>query len=326
MTQLHQELSDAELIGELLRLDAQRGLSLHEYPRLTEGVPFRLMTGIFSAGVNARVEKGDHLYRRVTVGISDNGTEVTVIDPLTRQRRTMLNFASNSYFGLGKHPQVIRAVSDALATYGTGPAGSPMLNGTTELHVKLEDRIARWLEKKRRWSCRQATWLMAGRRWWCGRATFSSGTKGCTPAFRRGGMKALETMRGINDRARRVVTHVFHHNNVQQLGDILRRFRKGTGCTAGNGDEVGPKASIWIAVEGVYSMDGDLAPLPEIARLAAEYQAFLVVDDAHGEGVLGGGRGIEHHFAEPAPTFLTVGTLGKAFASGGGGFIAGPGM
>ena len=71
-------------------------------------------------------------------------------------------------------------------------------------------------------------------------------------------------------------------------------------------------------------MDGDLAPLPEIARVAEEYEAFVVVDDAHGEGVLGRGRGIEHHFAEPSPTFLTVGTLGKAFASGGGGFIAGP--
>ena len=58
--------------------------------------------------------------------------------------------------------------------------------------------------------------------------------------------------------------------------------------------------------------------------MAADYEAFVVVDDAHGEGVLGGGRGIEHHFAKPASTFLTVGTLGKAFASGGGGFIAGP--
>jgi glycine C-acetyltransferase len=71
-------------------------------------------------------------------------------------------------------------------------------------------------------------------------------------------------------------------------------------------------------------MEGDLAPLPEMAKLAQQYDAFLVVDDAHGEGILGRGKGVEHHFDEPSPTFLTVGTLGKAFAGGGGGFIAGP--
>src|SRR5262249_35419842 len=100
--------------------------------------------------------------------------------------------------------------------------------------------------------------------------------------------------------------------------------RKHTGYRSPEFPELPPRRSIWIAVEGVYSMDGDLAPLPEMARLAEEYDAFLVVDDAHGEGILGRGRGIEHHFSEPAATFLTTGTLGKAFASGGGGFIAGP--
>jgi glycine C-acetyltransferase len=319
------DTSDAtDLISQLLELDAKKGLSLHEYRRLTETVPFRVMTGIFSAGVDARVEKGDHLYRRVTTGISEDGTEVTVIDPLTGQPRTMLNFASNSYFGLGKHPEVLRAVSEALAIYGTGPAGSPMLNGTTALHAALEARIAQRLEK-------EAAML------------FSSGylangwpavvvrpgdlfvwDERLHASLQEGGMKALETMQGLNDPHRKVVTHVFHHNNVGQLANILRRFRRSTGYMPQGADGIGPQASIWIAVEGVYSMDGDLAPLPEIARVAEEYEAFLVVDDAHGEGVLGGGKGVEHHFAQPAPTFLTVGTLGKAFASGGGGFIAGP--
>ena len=118
--------------------------------------------------------------------------------------------------------------------------------------------------------------------------------------------------------------HAFRHNDFRRLGDIVRRFRKGTGYPPKDLRETPPRESVWIAVEGVYSMDGDLAPLPEIAKLAEQYGAFVVVDDAHGEGVLGRGRGIEHHFSEPSPTFLTVGTLGKATASGGGGFIAGP--
>jgi glycine C-acetyltransferase len=311
------------LVARLLDLDAKKGLSLHEYRRLTEEVPFRLMTGIFSAGVDARVEKGDHLYRRVTTAISDDGTEVTVIDPLTREPRTMLNFASNSYFGLGKHPEVLRAVSEALAVYGTGPAGSPMLNGTTELHARLEDRIARWLGKEAAMVF-SSGYLANG---WPGVVVRPGDLfvwdERLHASVQQNGMKLLETMRGINDPSRRVITHVFHHNDVRQLSDILRRFRNSTGY-APNGDGSPPQASIWIAVEGVYSMDGDLAPLPEIARAAEEYEAFVVVDDAHGEGVLGGGKGIEHHFAEPAPTFLTVGTLGKAFAAGGGGFIAGP--
>ncbi len=138
----------SDLVQELLELDGQEAFSLLEYRRRTERIPFEIMAGIFSAGVDARIERGDHLYRRVVTGISDDGTEVTLIDPITRQERTMLSFASNSYLGLGKHPHVLRSISEALAIYGTGPAGSPMLNGTTELHARLEKRIAQWLGKE----------------------------------------------------------------------------------------------------------------------------------------------------------------------------------
>jgi glycine C-acetyltransferase len=313
-----------DLVQELLELDGQEAFSLLEYRKRTEQVPFEIMAGIFSAGVDARIERGDHLYRRVVTGISDDTTEVTVIDPITHQKRTMVNFASNSYLGLGKHPQVLRAIAEALAIYGTGPAGSPMLNGTTELHARLEERIADWLGKE--------TAML-----------FSSGylangwpavqvrpgdlfvwDERLHASLQEGGMKALATMRGIQNSNERVVSHVFRHNSLRQLESILRRFRGSNGHSTKNACEICSAASIWIAIEGVYSMEGDLAPLPEMARLAQQYDAFLVVDDAHGEGILGRGKGIEHHFAEPSPTFLTVGTLGKAFAGGGGGFIAGP--
>jgi glycine C-acetyltransferase len=314
----------ADLVQQLLELDGQEAFSLLEYRRRTEQVPFEVMAGIFSAGVDARVERGDHLYRRVVTGISDDGSEVTVIDPITRQKRTMLNFASNSYLGLGKHPHVLRTISEALAIYGTGPAGSPMLNGTTELHARLEKRIADWLGKE-------------------AAMVFSSGylangwpavlvrpgdlfvwDERLHASLQEGPMKVLMTMRGLQDSTQRVTSHVFRHNNLRQLEGILRRFRANNG-DSGNGDgEVPSTASVWIAVEGVYSMEGDVVPLPEMAKLARQYDAFLVVDDAHGEGILGRGKGVEHHFDEPAPTFLTIGTLGKAFAGGGGGFIAGP--
>lgn len=321
---MSQTIESNDIFAELLELDGKNAISLPEYRRRTEPVPFQVMTAIFTAGVDARIQRGDHLYRRVTTAVSADCTEVTVIDPLTRQPRQMLNFASNSYLGLGKHPKVIAAIAEALATYGTGPAGSPMLNGTTELHLKLEQRLARWLGK-------EAAML------------FSSGylangwpavvvrpgdlfvwDERLHASLQMGAMKALATMRGIHNIDERVVTHVFHHNDMRQLRNIIRRFRKATGYQPQGPRFVPPRESVWIAVEGVYSMDGDLARLPEIAEIAQEYDAFLVVDDAHGEGILGGGRGIEHHFSAPAATFLTVGTLGKAFASGGGGFVAGP--
>jgi glycine C-acetyltransferase len=311
-------------VDELLDVDRKNAFSLIEYRKRTESFPFRVMTKIFSAGVDARVERGDHLYRRVTTGISDDGTEVTVIDPITREQRTMLNFASNSYLGLGKHPEVLQAISAALAIYGTGPAGSPMLNGTTELHLELESRIANWLGKEAAmlfssgylangWS---AVLVRPGDLFvWDERMHAS---------LQEGGMKAIATMRGLQNPDEKVVSHVFPHNDLRQLENILRRFRRNSGNRHRDILDTPSQSSIWIAIEGVYSMDGDVAPLPEIARLAEQYGAFVVVDDAHGEGVLGRGRGVEHHFAEPSPTFLTVGTLGKSFASGGGGFIAGP--
>jgi glycine C-acetyltransferase len=321
---MSQTIESTDIFTELLELDGKNAISLAEYRRRTEAVPFELMTAIFTAGVDARIERGDHLYRRAATALSADGAEVTVIDPLTNEPRRMLNFASNSYLGLGKHPKVIAAIAEALATYGTGPAGSPMLNGTTELHLKLERRLARWLGK-------EAAML------------FSSGylangwpavlvrpgdlfvwDERLHASLQMGAMKALATMRGMGNIDERVVTHVFHHNDTRQLRNIVRRFRKAGGYQSQGPRFMPPRESVWIAVEGVYSMDGDLARLPEIAKIAEEYAAFLVVDDAHGEGILGRGRGIEHHFTAPATTFLTVGTLGKAFASGGGGFIAGP--
>jgi glycine C-acetyltransferase len=321
---MSQTIESTDIFTELLELDGKNAISLPDYRRRTESVPFQIVTAIFTAGVDARIERGDHLYRRVTTALSEDGTEVTVIDPLSREQRKMLNFASNSYLGLGKHPKVLAAIAEALATYGTGPAGSPMLNGTTELHLKLEQRLAQWLDK-------EAALLFSS-------GYLANGWPAVTvrpgdlfvwderlhASLQMGAMKALATMRGMEDPDERVSTHVFHHNNTQQLRNIVRRFRKATGYQTQGIRLMPPRRSIWIAVEGVYSMDGDLAPLPEIAKIAEEYEAFVVVDDAHGEGILGRGRGIEHHFTQPSPTFLTVGTLGKSFASGGGGFIAGP--
>ena len=313
-----------DLVQELLELDGQEAFSLLEYRKRTERVPFEIMAGIFSAGVDARIERGEHLYRRVVTGISDDGTEVTLIDPITRQERTMLKFASNSYLGLGKHPHVLRSISEALAIYGTGPAGSPMLNGTTELHARLEKRIAQWLGK-------EAAML------------FSSGylangwpavlvrpgdlfvwDERLHASFQEGAMKALATMRGLQDPNERVVSHVFRHNNLRQLEGVLRRFRASNGHPPGTPAKFRRGRAFGSPSRACIRWKATWRRLPEMARLARQYDAFLVVDDAHGEGILGRGKGIEHHFAEPSPTFLTVGTLGKAFAGGGGGFIAGP--
>ena len=198
-----------------------------------------------------------------------------------------------------------------------------MLNGTTRLHIELEERIAKLLGKDTAMllssGCLANGWPAALVR----PGDLFVWDERLHASLQQGGMQSLAGKRGLEDRNERVSTHAFQHNNVKQLEGILRRFRQSTGDLGADFVNNPPRQSVWVAIEGVYSMDGDLAPLVEISNLAKRYGAFVVVDDAHGEGVLGQGKGIEHHFNEPTPTFLTVGTLGKAWASGGGGFIAG---
>jgi 8-amino-7-oxononanoate synthase len=224
---------------------------------------------------------------------SNEGPEVI----LDGKRLIMLG--SNNYLGLTRHPRVVKAARDAVERYGTSMTGSRLLNGSTHLHEQLEELIASFLRQEKA-------------------ITFTTGYQA-----NLGAISAL-----VNKRAAAVIdktdhasiydgcklsdgdVHRFRHNDVAHLQQILRRVTQ-------------TKAAL-VAVDGVFSMGGDLADLPSIVEVCKQYGARLVIDDAHAIGVLGeGGRGTASHFGLESEVDLIVGTFSKSLASIGG-FVAGP--
>ena len=204
---------------------------------------------------------------------------------------------SNNYLGLTTHPKVRQAALDAIQRYGTSCTGSRFLNGTIELHEQLERELAEWVGK-------EATLV------------FSTGMQtnlGTISALvSRDDLVFLDKQdhASIVDGAKLSwgKTVRFRHNDMADLERVLRLASEETGKL--------------VVVDGLYSMEGDMAPLPEIIPLCKKYGARLMVDDAHATGVLGGGRGTAAHFNLTADVDLIMSTFSKSFASLGG-FIAG---
>jgi 8-amino-7-oxononanoate synthase len=204
---------------------------------------------------------------------------------------------SNNYLGLTTHPKVRQAALDAIKRYGTSCTGSRFLNGTIELHEQLENELAVWVGKE-------------------ASLVFSTGMQtnlGTISAIAsRDDVIVLDKQdhASIVDGARLSYgeTVRFRHN---ELGDLERVLKK-----------VPEKAGILVVIDGLYSMEGDIAPLPEIVALCKKYNARLMVDDAHAAGVLGGGRGTAAHFNMTGDVDLIMSTFSKSFASLGG-YIAG---
>lgn len=211
--------------------------------------------------------------------------------------KDVLMFGSNSYLGLTTHPKIKEASKAAIDKYGSGCAGSRFLNGTLDLHLELESRLAKFVGKD-------------------GALVFSTGFQV--------NLGVLSSITGrhdyiiideldhacIIDGSRLSFSKVlkYRHNDMASLEKVLQK------C-----DE--DKVKI-IAVDGVFSMEGDLANLPEIVKLAEKYKANIMVDDAHGLGVVGrDGRGTADHFGLTDKVDLIMGTFSKSLASIGG-FIA----
>jgi 8-amino-7-oxononanoate synthase len=210
----------------------------------------------------------------------------------------LIMLGSNNYLGLTSHPKVKEAGIDALRRFGTGCAGSRLLNGTLRLHEVLEDKLARFIGKP-------------------SVVTFSTGfqvnlgTISCL--LDRGDIAYLDKQDHacIIDGARLSFAKIrkFAHNDPDDLRRLL---------AADPGDR-----GRLVAVDGVFSMEGDIAPLPQIVDVARHFHAGVLVDDAHGLGVLGrGGRGTAEHFDLEDDVDLIVGTFSKSLASTGG-FVAG---
>jgi 8-amino-7-oxononanoate synthase len=222
---------------------------------------------------------------------SDQDTVVTM------KGKKILMFGSNSYLGLTNHPKIKEAAINATKKYGTGCAGSRFLNGTLDIHIELENRLAAFVGKE-------------------AALVYSTGFQvnlGVIPTVTgRNDYILLDELdhASIIEATRLSFAKVlkYKHNDMQSLERILKR------CEAGR--------IKLIVVDGVFSMDGDIANLPEIVRLADKYEATVMVDDAHSIGVLGkNGSGTASHFGLTQKVDLIMGTFSKSLAALGG-FIA----
>jgi len=253
-----------------------------------DGLPLLRKVRNFTAASEVRA-LGVYPYFRAIASAQD--TEVVV------GGRKVLMFGSNSYLGLTNHPKIKEAAKAAVEKYGSGCAGSRFLNGTLDLHLKLEDSLARLVGKE-------------------AVLVFSTGFQvnlGVISALVGKGEYILadksdhaSIVEGCRLSPGKLIR--FPHCDMRGLASRLRKLHRGAGKL--------------IVVDGVFSMEGDVIPLPELCRLAEEHRATVMVDDAHGIGVLGrNGAGTCDHFGLKDKVHLIMGTFSKSLASLGG-FIA----
>jgi 8-amino-7-oxononanoate synthase len=213
---------------------------------------------------------------------------------------TLTNFCSYNYLGMSGDPAVSQAAIDAINTYGTSVSASRVVSGERPIHRQLEQGLAEWV------GAEDSIVFVGG---------FTSNVDTIGHLFGKDDLIVYDSL--IHASAQEgaklsgAVTATFPHNNPDALDNILRRRRKDA-------------RQALIVVEGIYSMDGDIADLPRLIEIKKRHNALLMVDEAHSIGVLGRtGRGIGEHFGTPADSVdLWMGTLSKSFASCGG-YIAG---
>jgi 8-amino-7-oxononanoate synthase len=211
-----------------------------------------------------------------------------------RGGRRLISFSCNDYLGLSGHPALAEAAHKAIAAFGVGAGASRLVTGNHPLYEQLEARLAR----------------LKGTAAAC---VFGSGylaNTGVVPALVGGGdLIAIDELAHAclyaGARLSGATVAPFPHNDAARLRALLAERRAAHG-------------KAMILTDGVFSMDGDLAPLAELGRIAAEYDAWLMTDDAHGIGVVGGGRGSTFAGAVPAGVPLQMGTLSKAIGCYGG--------
>lgn len=221
----------------------------------------------------------------------NEGTEVVF------KGHRMIMCGSNNYLGLTMHPKVREAAIEVTRHYGTSCTGSRFLNGTLEMHEQLEKELAEWVGKD-------------------AALVFSTGMQvnlGTISALvGRGDFIIMDKddHASIVDGARLSSGEIqrFRHNDMEHLERVLKSLPEGPGKL--------------VVVDGLFSMEGDIAPIPELAPLCKKYGARLMVDDAHAMGVLGGGHGTAAHYNMTKDVDLIMSTFSKSFASLGG-FVAG---
>jgi len=249
-------------------------------------------TEFFDSFLNSLTQNQEMQHLRCIISASDR--EVLVKDRYTGEIKKMLMFGSNNYLGLANHPYVLEKTKSILSKYGAGIGGPPLLNGYTNLHRELEERLA----------------LLKGTE---DALIFSSGyganvglvTAIVNPndivfydSYSHASFCDGIKMSGVNSQQ-------FKHNDVNNLKELLLQIQL--------------DKDKFVGVEGVYSMDGDTAPLDKIVKITKANNAYLILDDAHGTGVMGKtGRGTAEYYNVEDKVDITMGTFSKTFSVTGG--------
>lgn len=233
--------------------------------------------------------KDDGLYNRIRTLSSPQGAWLVV------DGKRVLNFCSNNYLGLANHPRIVQAAQEAVKKYGVGPAAVRSIAGTMDLHLELERRLAAFK------GVQAAITFQSG-------FTANLGTipalVGKDDAVFSDELNHASIIDGCRLSGAKIIRYA--HCNPDDLKRVLDEERSKY-----------PRAM--VITDGVFSMDGDMAPLDKIYDVVKDYDAILMVDDAHGEGVVGkGGRGIVDHFGLHGKVDVEIGTLSKAFGVVGG--------
>ncbi len=257
-------------------------------PLPPNGLPLLEKARTFRSAAQVRA-LGLYPYFRTISSAQD--TEVTI------DGKKVLMLGSNSYLGLTNHPKIKEAARAAVERYGTGCAGSRFLNGTLQIHLELEEALGRWINKE------------------------------SVLLYSTGFQVNLGVLSALVGRDEYILADKSNHASIVDgcmlsQGEFIRFPHKDLKALANRLQKLGPATGKLIVTDGVFSMEGDIVQLPEVCRLARKYQAAVMVDDAHGIGVLGRqGAGTASHFGLTDEVHLIMGTFSKSLASLGG-FIA----
>ncbi len=235
----------------------------------------------------ARLEREGLLIRIRTIG-SPPGARMIV------DGKEVLNFCTNNYLGLANDPRLREAAKKALDRWGAGPAAVRSIAGTLELHLELEKEIAAFKEVE------DVLYVQSG---FCANQAAIPPLVGKEDVIFSDRLNHASIIDGCRLSGAKII--VYEHCDVDDAERVIREnlpnYRRGL-----------------LVTDGVFSMDGDIAPLDKLYEVAAKYGVLTMVDDAHGEGVLGGGRGIVHHFGLQGKFDVEIGTFSKAMGVVGG--------
>ena len=216
-------------------------------------------------------------------------------------RGEVVVLCSNNYLGLANHSEVVAAGANGLQKYGAGTASVRFICGTLECHREIEETIARFAGTPA-----ALTYVSC---WNANEAVFPTlvGPDDVLISDELNHASIIDSIRLVN---KAIPREVYRHSDI---GDLEAKLKQHVG-----------KACRWVVTDGVFSMEGDVAKLPELVALCEQHQAMLVVDDSHGVGVLGkSGRGTPEHFGLLGQIDMLTGTLGKALGGAAGGYVAG---